>query len=144
MVAAPGTRTAKLLLKLIGTSLASGLERMAMTAQLVELTERNALIDAASNEGLWDFSFDSNRLYVSQRWKAMMGYAHLGPDDIVDWRGMVHPDDLSRVQDAMFKHASGVAPLFESTHRMRHCNGEYRWVISRAKGASTRRAGCSG
>ncbi len=121
-------------MKLIGTSLASGLERMAMSAQLTELTERNALIDAASNEGLWDFNFDNNRLYVSQRWKAMMGYAHLGPDDIVDWRGMVHPDDLSRVQDAMFKHVSGALPLFESTHRMRHCNGEYRWVISRAKG----------
>jgi diguanylate cyclase (GGDEF)-like protein/PAS domain S-box-containing protein len=124
----------QLLLKLLGTSLASGLERMSMAAQLTELTERNALIDAASNEGLWDFSFDSNKLYVSQRWKAMMGYAHLGPDDIVDWRGMVHPDDLSRVQDAMFKHVSGALPLFESTHRMRHCNGEYRWVISRAKG----------
>ncbi len=124
----------QLLLKLIGTSLASGLERMAMTAQLAELTERNALIDAASNEGLWDFNFDNNRLYVSQRWKAMMGYGHLGPDDIVDWRGMVHPDDLSRVQDAMFKHVSGALPLFESTHRMRHCNGDYRWVISRAKG----------
>ncbi len=123
-----------LLLKLIGTSLASGMERMSMAAQLTELVERNALIDAASNEGLWDFSFDSNKLYVSQRWKAMMGYAHLGPDDIVDWRGMVHPDDLSRVQDAMFKHVSGAVPLFESTHRMRHCNGEYRWVISRAKG----------
>jgi diguanylate cyclase (GGDEF)-like protein/PAS domain S-box-containing protein len=124
----------QLLLKLIGTSLASGLERMSMASQLTELVERNALIDAASNEGLWDFSFDSNKLYVSQRWKAMMGYAHLGPDDIVDWRGMVHPDDLSRVQDAMFKHVSGALPLFESTHRMRHCNGEYRWVISRAKG----------
>ncbi|MEO6080388.1 MAG: EAL domain-containing protein [Steroidobacteraceae bacterium] len=124
----------QLLLKLIGTSLTSGLERMAMAAQLTELTERNTLIDAASNEGLWDFSFDSNKLYVSQRWKAMMGYAHLGPDDIVDWRGMVHPDDLSRVQDAMFKHVSGALPLFESTHRMRHCNGDYRWVISRAKG----------
>jgi GAF domain-containing protein len=36
----------QLLLKLIGTSLASGLERMSMAAQLTELTERNALIDA--------------------------------------------------------------------------------------------------
>ncbi len=124
----------QLLLKLIGTSLATGLERLSMTAQLIELTERNALIDAASNEGLWDFNFDNNRLYVSPRWKAMMGFAHLGPDDIVDWRGMVHPDDLSRVQDAMFKHVSGALPIFESTHRMRHCNGDYRWVISRAKG----------
>jgi diguanylate cyclase (GGDEF)-like protein/PAS domain S-box-containing protein len=124
----------QLLLKLIGTSLATGMDRMAMATRLAETDERNALIDAASNDGLWDFDFDSNELYLSPRWKAMMGYEDIGPTEIVDWRGMVHPDDLSRVQDAMFKHVSGAVPLFESVHRMRHRNGEYRWVISRAKG----------
>jgi diguanylate cyclase (GGDEF)-like protein/PAS domain S-box-containing protein len=123
-----------LLLKLIGASLASGMERMAMEARLIELSERADLLDAASNEGLWDFDFDHNRLYVTDRWKSMMGYSHLRPDESVDWRGMVHPDDLSRVQDAMFRHVSGAAPIFESVHRMRHSSGEYRWVISRAKG----------
>jgi len=124
----------QLLLKLLGTSLASGMERLALATRYAELAERHALIEVASSEGMWDFSFDDNRLYVSERWKAMMGYTHLGPDDIVDWRGMVHPDDLSRVQEAMFKHVSGGAPIFESVHRMRHGSGEYRWVISRAKG----------
>jgi len=124
----------QLLLKLIGTSLATGLDRLSMSTRLAEMDERNALIDAASNDGLWDFDFDSNELYLSPRWKAMMGYEDIGPTEIVDWRGMVHPDDLSRVQDAMFKHVSGAVPLFESVHRMRHRNGEYRWVISRAKG----------
>ncbi|HUG72963.1 MAG TPA: EAL domain-containing protein [Steroidobacteraceae bacterium] len=123
-----------LLLKLIGTSLASGLDRLAMQARLVELSERAELLEVASNEGLWDFDFDHNRLFVSERWKAMMGYSNLKPDETVDWRGMVHPDDLSRVQDAMFRHVSGAVPLFESVHRMRHSSGEYRWVISRAKG----------
>jgi diguanylate cyclase (GGDEF)-like protein/PAS domain S-box-containing protein len=130
----PWVGDVQLLLKLIGTSLASGLERLAVTSQLTELSARYSLIEEASSEGMWDFSFDTNRLFVSDRWKAMMGYTHLGPDDIVDWRGMVHPDDLSRVQEAMFKHVSGSAPIFESVHRMRHASGEYRWVISRAKG----------
>jgi diguanylate cyclase (GGDEF)-like protein/PAS domain S-box-containing protein len=124
----------QLLLKLIGTSLASGMERLSVSTELAEISERHALIESASSEGMWDFSFDDNHLYVSDRWKAMMGYTHLGPDDIVDWRGMVHPDDLSRVQEAMFKHVSGGSPIFESVHRMRHASGEYRWVISRAKG----------
>jgi diguanylate cyclase (GGDEF)-like protein/PAS domain S-box-containing protein len=124
----------QLLLKLIGTSLASGVERLELSTRLAELSERYDLIDAASNEGLWDFNFENNHLFVSDRWKAMMGYTHVGADEVVDWRGMVHPDDLSRVQDAMFRHASGAAPLFESVHRMRHSSGEYRWVISRAKG----------
>ncbi|MET0280178.1 MAG: EAL domain-containing protein [Steroidobacteraceae bacterium] len=124
----------QLLLKLIGTSLASGLERLEVGKRRSELAERVDLIDATSNEGLWDYDFDTNRLYVSPRWKAMMGYAHLAPGESVDWRGMVHPDDLQRVQDAMFQHVSGTTPLFESTHRMRHYSGEYRWVISRALG----------
>mgnify|MGYP005811202635 CR=1 FL=1 len=124
----------QLLLKLIGTSMATGIERLETSTRLAEVNERNALIDAASNDGLWDFNFDTNELYLSPRWKAMMGYDDIGPNEIVDWRGMVHPDDLSRVQDAMFKHVSGAVPLFESVHRMRHRNGEYRWVISRAKG----------
>jgi diguanylate cyclase (GGDEF)-like protein/PAS domain S-box-containing protein len=134
LVRGPWDVNIQLLLKLIGTSLASGVERLAISTRLAELSERHALIDAASSEGLWDFSFEDNHLYVSDRWKAMMGYAHLGPDEVVDWRGMVHPDDLSRVQDAMFAHSSGASPLFESVHRMRHSSGEYRWVVSRAKG----------
>ncbi|MFO7325276.1 MAG: EAL domain-containing protein [Pseudomonadota bacterium] len=124
----------RLLMKLIGSSIASGLERLALKERVVELGERAELLDAASNEGLWDFDFETKQLYVSDRWKAMMGYSHLSPDETVDWRGMVHPDDLSRVQDAMFRHAAGETPIFESVHRMRHCSGEYRWVISRAKG----------
>jgi diguanylate cyclase (GGDEF)-like protein/PAS domain S-box-containing protein len=124
----------RLLMKLVGSSIASGLERVTLQAHVVELGERAELLDAASNEGLWDYDFDSRHLYVSDRWKAMMGYSHLKPEESVDWRGMVHPDDLSRVQDAMVRHASGQTPIFESVHRMRHCSGEYRWVISRAKG----------
>src|SRR5437762_770867 len=46
--------------------------------------------------------------------------------------GLVHPDDLSRVQTAIRDHVAGKTPIFESTHRMRHRNGEWRWVISRA------------
>jgi diguanylate cyclase (GGDEF)-like protein/PAS domain S-box-containing protein len=134
MARGPWDVNVQLLLKLIGTSLASGIERLEISTQLENLTARYSLIEVASSEGMWDFSFDTNQLFVSDRWKAMMGYLHLGPDDIVDWRGMVHPDDLSRVQEAMFKHVSGSAPIFESVHRMRHASGEYRWVISRAKG----------
>ena len=45
----------------------------------------------------------------------------------------MHPDDLSRVQAPIREHVAGKTPIFESMHRMRHRNGEWRWVISRAK-----------
>ena len=122
----------QLLMKLIGTSLATGLERIRIEARLAKLEERTNLFQAAANDGLWDFDVESNEVYFSPRWKAMLGY---GDDDMrgsPDWRSLVHPDDLARVQAAIRDHVAGKTPIFESTHRMRHRNGEWRWVISRA------------
>ena len=121
------------MLKLIGTSLATGLERIRIEARLAKLEERTTLSQAAANDGLWDFDVESNEVYFSPRWKAMLGY---GDDDMrgsPDWRSLVHPDDLSRVQAAIRDHVAGKTPMFESTHRMRHRNGEWRWVVSRAQ-----------
>ena len=37
------------------------------------------------------------------------------------------------MQAAIRDHVAGKVPTFESTHRMRHKSGEWRWVVSRAK-----------
>jgi PAS domain S-box-containing protein len=122
----------QLLMKLVGTSLATGLERLRTEARLAKLEERTALYQAAANDGLWDYDVESNEMYVSPRWKAMLGYADEDMPGSPDWRALVHPDDLSRVQAALREHVAGKTQIFESTHRMRHRNGEWRWVNSRA------------
>ncbi|HVP34628.1 MAG TPA: diguanylate cyclase, partial [Steroidobacteraceae bacterium] len=122
----------QLLMKLIGTSLATGLERIRTEARLAKLEERTNLFQAAANDGLWDFDVESNEVFFSPRWKAMLGYADEDMHGSPDWRSLVHPDDLARVQTAIRDHVAGKTPIFESTHRMRHRNGEWRWVISRA------------
>ena len=50
----------QLLMKLIGTSLATGLERVRIESRLAKLEERNALAQAAANDGLWDFDVENN------------------------------------------------------------------------------------
>jgi diguanylate cyclase (GGDEF)-like protein/PAS domain S-box-containing protein len=122
----------QLLLKLVGTSLATGLERIRITARLAKLEERVNLSQAAANDGLWDFDVENNEVYFSPRWKAMLGYGDEDMRGSPDWSSLVHPDDLARVQSAIRDHVDGKTPIFESTHRMRHRNGEWRWVISRA------------
>src|SRR6201998_1034089 len=119
-------------MKLIGLSLAPGLERIRIETRLAKLEERTNLFQAAANDGLWDFDVESNEVYFSPRWKAMLGYADEDMRGSPDWRSLVHPDDLARVQTAIRDHVAGKTPIFESTHRMRHRNGEWRWVISRA------------
>jgi diguanylate cyclase (GGDEF)-like protein/PAS domain S-box-containing protein len=122
-----------LLLKLVGSSLATGLERIQIQHQLRDLEERNELALYSANDGLWDFDTINNRVYLSPRWKAMLGYDEADVGQAPDWRTLVHSDDMSRVQAAIRDHVAGKTPIFESLHRMRHATGEWRWVISRAK-----------
>src|SRR5271156_5520866 len=122
-----------LLMKLIGSSLATGLERIELQAHLRDLEERNELALYSANDGLWDFDTLNNRVYMSPRWKAMLGYDETDVHQAPDWRTLVHSDDMSRVQAAIRDHVAGKTPIFESLHRMRHATGEWRWVISRAK-----------
>jgi diguanylate cyclase (GGDEF)-like protein/PAS domain S-box-containing protein len=122
-----------LLMKLMGSSLATGLERIEIQAHLRDLEERNELALYSANDGLWDFDTLNNRVYLSPRWKAMLGYDEKDVGQAPDWRTLVHSDDMSRVQAAIRDHVAGKTPIFESLHRMRHATGEWRWVISRAK-----------
>ncbi|MEJ2522744.1 MAG: EAL domain-containing protein [Gammaproteobacteria bacterium] len=123
-----------LLLKLVGASLSSGLTRLAMENELGDIHEREELVRHASNDGVWDFDVVTNTIRFSPRWKAMMGYGEDElDDDMPDWRQLVHPDDMVRVQGKIRDHLEGKTDLFESVHRMRHKSGDWRWVISRAK-----------
>ena len=122
-----------LLLKLVGASLAVGLERVRDRGVLDEMQQRDALVAATANDGIWDFDGDSKRINLSRRWKAMLGYDLDDDDVLLDWYGLVHPTDMSQVQARMKEHLAGKSDFFESVHRMRHQNGEWRWMSSRAK-----------
>ncbi len=123
----------QLMLKLLGNSLGAGLTRLRIENRLHKLEERLELAQGAANDGLWDFDIESNEVHFSPRWKQMLGYPVDAELDSPDWRSLVHPEDMSRVQSAIRDHVAGKSPIFESVHRMKHRNGDWRWVVSRAK-----------
>jgi diguanylate cyclase (GGDEF)-like protein/PAS domain S-box-containing protein len=122
-----------LLLKLVGASLAVGLERAQDRDVLNEMNQRNELVAATANDGIWDFDGETKRINLSRRWKAMLGYDLDNDDVLLDWYGLVHPSDMSHVQSKMKAHLAGKTDFFESVHRMKHQNGDWRWMSSRAK-----------
>ncbi|MEJ2128962.1 MAG: EAL domain-containing protein, partial [Woeseiaceae bacterium] len=122
-----------LLLKLVGASLAVGLERAQDRDVLNEMNQRNELVAATANDGIWDFDGETKRINLSRRWKAMLGYDLENDDVLLDWYGLVHPSDMSHVQSKMKAHLAGKTDFFESVHRMKHQNGDWRWMSSRAK-----------
>jgi len=125
---------AYLLIKLIGASLSAALTRLKLGRELGDIYERDELTRHASNDGVWDFDVETSTIRFSPRWKIMMGYGEDEPDeDMPDWRQLVHPEDMVRVQGKIRDHLEGKTELFESVHRMRHRSGDWRWVMSRAK-----------
>ncbi len=122
-----------LLLKMIGASLASGLERIRDRALLEEMHERNQLVAVTANDGIWDFDGETKTINLSRRWKAMLGYDADDEEVLLDWYNLVHPNDMARVQSKMRSHLENKTPFFESVHRMKHQNGDWRWMSSRAK-----------
>jgi PAS domain S-box-containing protein len=122
----------QLLLKLLGSSLRPGLERVRLSRRWCA---SKSAVRSANSLPTTDcgISMSTATTYFSPRWRAMLGYDEADLKGGFDWRSLVHPDDMSRVQSAIRDHVAGKTPMFESVHRMRHRNGEWRWVISRAK-----------
>ncbi|MEL7312401.1 MAG: diguanylate cyclase, partial [Pseudomonadota bacterium] len=122
----------RLLLKLLAANLGAGLRGITQQGDIESLTERDGLLRATMNDGTWDFDGDTKRIEFSPRWKAMLGY-EADEDVAPDWYQLVHPEDMAAVQSKMRDHLEGHSEIFQSTHRMRHRNGEWHWVESRAK-----------
>jgi len=87
-----------------------------------------------AQDGLWDWSADTGRVYRSARCLGMLGYPpdYLS-DDLASWRQLVHPDDQLRVDDALSMHLKGERDSYQSVYRARHADGDWRWILDRGR-----------
>ncbi|NBC16596.1 MAG: PAS domain-containing protein [Bacteroidetes bacterium] len=84
--------------------------------------------------GLWDLDFRTGRNIVNARWAEMLGYTLEEVEQTQEFFNRhVHPDDLPRVYEAMERHARGETPYLEFELRMRTKDGDWRWILDRAK-----------
>ncbi|MFL6263835.1 MAG: putative bifunctional diguanylate cyclase/phosphodiesterase [Thermoanaerobaculia bacterium] len=117
---------------LLGRAIRYAIERKRTEMALQESQERYALAVSGAKDGIWDWDLDSDRIYFSPRWKAMLGFAdgEIG-DAPSEWLGRIHPEDLPVVRQAISAHLLGQSADFESEHRMLHRDDGYRWVLTR-------------
>jgi PAS domain-containing protein len=59
----------------LAASFRAGADRARLTDELRERQERLDLVVQATNDGIWDWVLATNKLYLSPRWKQMLGYA---------------------------------------------------------------------
>jgi PAS domain S-box-containing protein len=87
-----------------------------------------------AGDGVWDWNYQTNTVFFSRRWKAMLGYAEDGIGDTLDeWDERVHPDDRERVNVELQQYLDGITPTYSSEHRMLCKDGSYKWILDRGK-----------
>jgi PAS domain S-box-containing protein len=87
----------------------------------------------ASNTGLWDWNLRTNEVYYSPEWKSLLGYEeHEISSRLEETFNRFHPDDRQRTIAAILAFLRDPGPSFETECRLRHKDGSYRWILSRA------------
>ena len=117
--------------------------------RLRESDARLRLAVKSANVGLWDWNVPDHQIYFSPEWKDQLGY---GKDELSgrfeEWESRVHPNDKVRVLSHIEEHFRQSASVYEDEFRLRHKDGSYRWIYTRAEvlrdaaGTPQRMAGC--
>jgi PAS domain S-box-containing protein len=94
--------------------------------------ERFELAMLGANDGLWDWDLNNDTVYLSQRWKQMLGYEeHEIGDSTQEFYQRIHPNDLEMVQHQIEQYLSKQIDHYEVTLRLQHKNGHYVWILTR-------------
>src|SRR6056297_184961 len=94
--------------------------------------ERLSLAMQGTGAGLWDWDMQRGAVYFSPLWKQMLGY---GEDEIENtfegWKKLWHPEDTPKIEQAIEDYLQGRRKYYQVEHRLRHKNGEWRWILTR-------------
>ncbi|MDJ0702958.1 MAG: EAL domain-containing protein [Leptolyngbyaceae cyanobacterium MO_188.B28] len=108
------------------------IERAELTKQLAISQERYALAVEGANDGIWDWDLKNNQVYYSPRWQALLGLHGVGVSDSPDeWLSRIHPQDRKSFDQKFQEHLAGRQQQFYCEYRIRHQDGDYRWMLTR-------------
>jgi PAS domain S-box-containing protein len=109
-------------------------DRKQVEQALAESEARWQLAIAGANDGIWDWNPQTGKVFFSERWKTMLGYApsEIG-DSLDEWLTRIHPDDQEGNLALMSDHLGGKTHHYESEHRLRCKDGRYIWILARGQ-----------
>ena len=109
-------------------------ERLRMVELLRESEQRATLAIQGTGAGLWDWDMIRDRVVYSAQWKSMLGYAdHEVANTFEGWKKLWHPEDAPGIEKAIQDHIAGETRHYETIHRLRHKDGDWRWILTRGE-----------
>ncbi|MCF8127982.1 MAG: PAS domain S-box protein [Deltaproteobacteria bacterium] len=100
---------------------------------LRESEERFELAMRFSNDGIFDWNLETDRIYYSPGWKKLLGYEdHEIKNTISEWERLTRPEDVEASWKMLNELLEGKRDRFEMEFRMRHKEGHWVDILSRA------------
>ena len=123
---------AGLLLALAWGSQRRLLERRRNEEALLESEFRWKFAIEGSGDGLWDWNLVDNSLFLTTRWKEMLGFTddEIGTG-IDEWEKRIHPEDKAATLATVQDYFDGKIPIYVCEHRVRCKDGSYKWILDR-------------
>ncbi|WP_100142794.1 EAL domain-containing protein [Shewanella carassii] len=109
------------------------LRKREIQRQIALSEERLKLSLWGSGDEMWDWDIETGQIYRSNIWGSLefprdgQRSGHHGEES------NIHPQDRERVREALNKHFYGETDHFEATYRVKSKNGEWLWILDRAK-----------
>ena len=98
---------------------------------LHESEERYSLAAQGTNDGIWDWNLISDEVYLSPRWREMVGVDPTTEFVGNEWMKLIHFEDKVRVVAVLESHLCGETDHFETELRMKDSSSGFRWMLCR-------------
>lgn len=113
------------------------IENQLLKSRIEELENKLSIYETAAsgaNDGLWDWDSNNRLAFVSEPWKTMLGLDE--SQNLYEltglWESLLHPDDRERAIEYFQKFQNSAELKYRQEFRMKHADGTYRWILSRA------------
>ena len=109
-------------------------DQMKAEQELTLTSQRLELVLDVSNLGSWEWCLTNNSVSLDRRWCEMLGLVYeRTPQVFSTWGDLIHPDDVKKTMEDIQNHLDGRSPFFENTHRIRHSDGHWVWILARGR-----------
>jgi PAS domain S-box-containing protein len=109
-------------------------DRKKWEEDITKSREQYMLAVNGSNDGIWDWDLTNETLFLSAKWKQMLGYEDYElVNSFATFDELIHPDDKAFLKKYIDDYLRGKIPVYSVEFRMSHKDGSYKWVLARGE-----------
>jgi len=102
--------------------------------ELQESEARFKLAIDGTREGIWDWDLNTGSLFMSKRWKQMLGYEDNELANTINtFYSLIYEDDAGWLNDSVQKYLNGEISKYAFEFRMKHKDGSLRWILTKGE-----------